>query len=98
MIAPLSKKRIVFAGGGTGGHLFPAVALARSLPALESVFLVPHDRGDETRLNGEFRCVRMKNPRYDAARWSYPARLAWAVRRSRRILKRLDRYQSLIAN
>lgn len=90
MIAPLHRKRIVFAGGGTGGHLFPAVALARALPSLEPVFLVPHDRGDESRLKGEFACVPLESPRFDVRPWLYPAKLALAVRRARRVLKRLN--------
>lgn len=32
----MSKKRIIIAGGGTGGHIFPAVAIANALKKLSS--------------------------------------------------------------
>ena len=31
----MSEMRIIIAGGGTGGHIFPAVAIARALQTLQ---------------------------------------------------------------
>ncbi|MHC4819266.1 MAG: UDP-N-acetylglucosamine--N-acetylmuramyl-(pentapeptide) pyrophosphoryl-undecaprenol N-acetylglucosamine transferase, partial [Planctomycetota bacterium] len=89
MIAPLNRKVVVFAGGGTGGHLFPGLAVARALPALEPVFLVPPDRGDAVHIAGEFRVIELAAPRVDRAPWFLPVRLARAVRRARRTLREL---------
>jgi UDP-N-acetylglucosamine--N-acetylmuramyl-(pentapeptide) pyrophosphoryl-undecaprenol N-acetylglucosamine transferase len=86
----MHRPTVVFAGGGTGGHLFPALAVARSLPSVDSVFLVPPDRGDEGRLGGEFRCVAFSSPRIRPRPLLYAGKLALAVRRARRILRDLD--------
>jgi len=90
VIAPLRRKTVVFAGGGTGGHLFPALAVARALPGLEPVFVVPPDRGDAERVDGEFRCVPAASPRVDRGWLMYAPRLAVAVNRTRQLLRRLD--------
>jgi len=83
VIAPLQRPVVVFAGGGTGGHLFPGLAVARALHGHEAVFLVPPDRGDRERINGEFRVATLAAPRPDRSRLLYPARLAAAVARAR---------------
>ncbi len=85
MIAPLHRKTVVFAGGGTGGHLYPALALAQAMPSLDAVFLVPPERGDAERIGGAFRCLPLAAPRIDRRPWLYPARLLLAVGRARRI-------------
>jgi UDP-N-acetylglucosamine--N-acetylmuramyl-(pentapeptide) pyrophosphoryl-undecaprenol N-acetylglucosamine transferase len=90
LIAPLNRKVVVFAGGGTGGHLFPGLAVARALPTLEPVFLVPPDRGDADHIGGEFGVVELDTPRVDRAPLLFPMRLALAVRRARRILRELN--------
>lgn len=86
MIAPLKRPVVVFAGGGTGGHLYPGLAVARALDGHEAVFLIPPDRGDAERIQGEFPVVLLRAPRADRSRLFYPVRLAAAVARARRIL------------
>lgn len=89
MIAPLQRPVVVFAGGGTGGHLYPGLAVARALDGHEPVFLIPPDRGDAERVNGEFRVAVLRAPRPDRSRLLYPVRLLASVARARGILAAL---------
>jgi len=89
LIAPLKRPVVVFAGGGTGGHLYPGLAVARALLGHEPVFLVPPDRGDAERVRDEFRVAVLPAPRPDRSRLLYPVRLAAAVARARGILSDL---------
>jgi len=62
--------------------------VARSLPSIEPLFVVPPDRGDDARLGGEFRCVSFASPRFDRRAALYPVKLGPSVWRARRLLRR----------
>jgi UDP-N-acetylglucosamine--N-acetylmuramyl-(pentapeptide) pyrophosphoryl-undecaprenol N-acetylglucosamine transferase len=67
--------RVVFAGGGTGGHLYPALAIARALveqrPIVQPLFVGAHRGVERTVLpTTEFRHVLLDvHPLYRARPW-----------------------------
>jgi UDP-N-acetylglucosamine--N-acetylmuramyl-(pentapeptide) pyrophosphoryl-undecaprenol N-acetylglucosamine transferase len=91
--------RVVIAGGGTGGHLMPALALARELvsrPRPARVTLIGGDRGPDREVYAAsglpYRILSA--PRVERARWwrnaVLPGRLASAVLAARRLVVELD--------
>lgn len=93
--------RIAFAGGGTGGHLFPGMAVAAAAlesGAAESVVFFGAERGIESRVVPEAGYDLIAHPleglrgRSPAAAFRAVTRLAGAVRSARRTLvdRRID--------
>lgn len=83
--------RIIFAGGGTGGHLYPALAIARALvrarPSIEP-FFVGALRGIERDVlpTTEFQHLLLDlHPLYRRAIWKNGKTIAGAIRAWRRI-------------
>ncbi len=71
--------RIIFAGGGTGGHLFPGVALAQRLPAGDAFFLCTERPFDHAQLTAYgFAHSVLAAPRLSSAR--FPLKMVQAVR------------------
>lgn len=95
MIRSVGSPTVLFAGGGTGGHLFPGVAtaeeLARRAPA--SRVLLAATQRDAVSRHGvacELETVPVRSPRTPQRATHYPlfaARLAFAVTRSVRVLR-----------
>jgi UDP-N-acetylglucosamine--N-acetylmuramyl-(pentapeptide) pyrophosphoryl-undecaprenol N-acetylglucosamine transferase len=94
-----AEVRVLIAGGGTGGHLTPALALARELvsrPRRVIVTLIGSERGPDREIFGEsglpYRILAA--PRVERSRWwrnvILPARLASAVAAARALIAELD--------
>jgi UDP-N-acetylglucosamine--N-acetylmuramyl-(pentapeptide) pyrophosphoryl-undecaprenol N-acetylglucosamine transferase len=90
--------RIIFAGGGTGGHLFPGLAVARALrqtaPEVEIIFIGSH-RGIEPRvLKDEFSFRAIDAQGLAGKGWWQRMKGLWflvkATRQSKEILRELD--------
>jgi UDP-N-acetylglucosamine--N-acetylmuramyl-(pentapeptide) pyrophosphoryl-undecaprenol N-acetylglucosamine transferase len=91
--------RVVIAGGGTGGHLTPALALAHELvsrPRPVRVTLIGGDRGPDREVyeSSGLPYRILAAPRLERTRrWrnaALPARLVSAVRAARRVVAELD--------
>lgn len=76
----LSSRHVVFAGGGTGGHLFPAIAVAEALtesyPDLRITFFGTH-RPIDARILGEtnYELVQQTLPALSLRPWRWPGML-----------------------
>ena len=86
--------KVVVAGGGTAGHVTPAIALARALAGDEVTFIGTREGVEASMVAAAgFPLETISVVGFDRAKpWAFPAvagRAAGAVRQARRILKRV---------
>ncbi|NOY05454.1 MAG: undecaprenyldiphospho-muramoylpentapeptide beta-N-acetylglucosaminyltransferase [Chlorobi bacterium] len=95
----MDKQTIVFAGGGTGGHIFPAVAMAEALkemePEIESVFIGTANKLESRivpSLGYRFHTVWISGlqRRFTLSNVLFPVKLLVSLLQSRSLLRRLS--------
>ena len=96
--AQITRRRFLFAGGGTGGHLYPAIAIGEKLRELvpeAELHFAGTSRGLEARVVPELgyplhlTAVRGFARGRLLANWTAPFRLLWSLVQSATILKRV---------
>src|SRR5690554_5144445 len=89
-------KRIVISGGGTGGHIFPAVSIARALQLIEPdtqiLFVGAHGRMEMEKVPAAgFKIIGLDiqgfNRNSFLKNWSLPFKLLASLRKANRILR-----------
>jgi UDP-N-acetylglucosamine--N-acetylmuramyl-(pentapeptide) pyrophosphoryl-undecaprenol N-acetylglucosamine transferase len=90
--------RVIFAGGGTGGHLFPGLAVAKALrrcePSIEIIFIGTGRGLEEKVLKGEFEFRAINAAGLAGTGWWQKIKGLWlviqATQQSLRLLKEIE--------
>ena len=60
----MKKLKIIISGGGTGGHIFPALAIARSIekkvPNVKFLFVGAKDRMEMKKVNILYKIINLR--------------------------------------